>query len=74
MSAVSRIFEGIGEKPPVCDSVRVWKKSADGSACPIKVISRNSDAAISVQRNGKVLKDIPATKKVFIAPDRSREE
>ena len=71
---VSKIFAEIGEKPLVNDCVRVGKKNSDGRPRPIKVTLRSCAAVINIQRKAKNLKNRPATKQVFIAPDRTREE
>ena len=71
---VSTILERIGEKPPIIDCVRVGSNISDGNPRPIKVTLKNYDAARSVHRKSKQLKEDPTTKRIFIAPDRSREE
>lgn len=73
-SAVTQVFANIGEKPQICECLRLGKKSAEGPPRPIKVCLRSSETAFQLQLSGRRLKDDPETKRVFISPDRSREE
>ena len=73
-SAVTQVFANIGEKPQISECLRLGKKSVDGPPRPIKVCLRSSKTAFQLQLSGRRLNDDPETKRVFISPDRSREE
>ena len=73
-SVVSRLFARIGEKPHVSECLRLGKKSDDGPPRPIKVSLRSSETAMQLRFNRRCLKEDPETKRVYISPDRSREE
>ena len=73
-SVVSALFSRIGEKPNVSECLRLGKKSVDGPPRPIKVSLRSSQTAMQLRFNGRCLKDDPETRRVYISPDRSREE
>ena len=73
-SAVTQVFANIGEKPQISECLRLGKKSVDGPPRPIKVCLRSSETAFQLKLSGRRLNDDPETKRVFISPDRSREE
>lgn len=73
-TAVENLFLSIGEKPRISDCSRIGNKSTSGPPRPIKVSMASAESAVQVQASGRRLRDNPDTKRVFIAPDRTREE
>ena len=71
--AVSQVLSCREEKPLISYCSRLEKKTNYGNPRPIKVCLSTSVVAVYQQKNGHRLKDFAVTKRVFIAPDRTRE-
>ena len=61
------------DKPSVSDCYRVGEVK-EGAERPIKVLLNSSETAARVLRNARVLRGSTRFKKVYVSPDRSREE
>lgn len=69
---VSELFSELQEKPRIVDTSRLGKSS--DPARPVKVVLASPEAAASIIRRSYKLRDSERFCKVYVAPDRSKDE
>ena len=69
---MSELFSELQEKPKIVDTSRLGKPSE--TARPVKVVLASPEAAASIIRKSYKLRDSDRFQKVYVAPDRPKDE
>ena len=69
---VSELFSELQEKPRIVDTSRLGKSSE--TVRPVKVVLASPEAAASVIRRSYKLRDCDRFRKVYVTPDRPKDE